>query len=150
MRTQLLLVLTIALLAGFLPGASFASEDTTTLTTIASEWQGKMVLCYWEDDIGLAVGIPLITYSRNSEEVASLNFLSDFDRHWDITASAKLTPVNKWIKEKLGTGGNISVPVLDVVITKFVDLEVFAGGGYDSQEDKAEYVVGLNILSAKF
>ena len=156
MKAQLFLVLCIITILGFLCTPGFAqSEDSTELSTIADEWQGKLVLTYWgntkgDSDVGFAVAIPLLTYKKDSEEVASINFLTEFDRHWDITASAKLTPVNKWLKEKIGQNGDISFPVLDIIVTKYVNLEIFVGGGYDRQESCPEYAFGLNILKASF
>jgi len=130
------------------------------------ELNAKMVIGYWTDtdgesEFGTALAVPFAQWSKvtsftvtdnattfHRQQIASIGLLTDVNKHYDIYASLKLLPVKKWVDNKIGMGGDMSFPVVDVLMTKFFDPEIVGAFGKNIETGAWEGFGGLVIFQA--
>lgn len=96
--------------------------------------------------------LPILTYSRNSVEWLQLGLYTDFANRIGGKIDVDLVPVNTWLDSKIGTNGNIQLPILSTIITNYVEFKVGLGAGYNFSDTNhgVEEIVSVTILQAKF
>lgn len=101
-------------------------------------------------DISVDMALPILTYTHDSVQWASLAIYTDMSHRVGGEVSVDLVPVNQFIYDKIGKNGSVQLPVLNTLISEYLKLEVTAGGGFDFDKSKPEYVVGLTIVQKNF